>query len=211
MINLLVADDHEIFIDGLKIALNDVPDINIKNTVKNGIEVLNELEYAEYDIVLLDVNMPEMDGVDCARKLCKMNTGTKVLILSQFGDKKLVDKLLKYDIDGYLLKSSTKEEIIKAIRDVNNNIKYFSEEIKSEISHKNTITSRYDYYKCKFSKRETQILNLICQGLINSEIANELNLSQHSVETFRQRIMMKSGMRNTAELVKWAIENDIIE
>lgn len=211
MINLLVADDHEIFVDGLRTALNDVPDINIKNTVKNGLEVLTEIKNSQYDVVLLDVNMPEMDGVVCARKLNRMQAGIKVIILSQFGDKKLVDKLLKYNIDGYLLKSSNKEEIIKAIREVSDNKKYFSKEINDEISQGNRTSSRYDYYDCNFSKREKQILTLICQGLINSEIAKKLKLSQHSVETFRQRIMVKSGMRNTAELVKWAIENDIIE
>jgi DNA-binding NarL/FixJ family response regulator len=211
MINLLVADDHELFIEGLRTALEEASDILIKNTAKDGYEVLKELKKNDYDIVLLDVNMPRMNGIDCARKIYNNKPKTKVLILSQFGDKKLVDKLAKYNIYCYLLKSSNKEEIIKAIRDVYNNKKYFSEEVRSNKYYRHKINSRFDFYKCEFSKREKQVLDLICEGLINSEIANKLNISIHSVETFRQRIMVKSGMRNTAELVKWAVENDLVD
>lgn len=211
MINVLIADDHDLFIDGLKTALEDATDIYIKGTAHNGYEVIKELKKNDYDIVLLDVNMPRMNGIDCAKKIFNDGPEVKVLILSQFGDKKLVDKLAKYNIYGYLLKSSPKEEIIKAIRNIHNNQKYFSEEVRSNDYYRNQINSRFDFYKCQFSKREKQVLNLICKGLINSEIAKKLNISIHSVETFRQRIYTKSGMRNVAELVKWAVENDLVD
>ena len=211
MINLLVADDHELFIDGLKTALEGASDICIKSTAKNGNEVLKDLKKNDYDIVLLDVNMPRMNGVECAKRIFYEKPATKVLILSQFGDKKLVDKLAKYNIYGYLLKSSTKEEIIKAIHDIYNNRKYFSKDIRSNEYYRTTINSRFNFYKCKFSKREKQVLDLICEGNTNTQIAEKLNISSHSVETFRGRIMVKSGMRNTAELVKWAVENDMVD
>jgi DNA-binding NarL/FixJ family response regulator len=211
MINLLIADDHELFIDGLKTALAEATDIHIKGTAKNGYEALKELRKNDCDIVLLDVNMPGMNGIDCARRIFLNKSKTKVLILSQFGDKKLVEKLAKYNIYGYLLKNSPKEEIIKAIRNIYNDKKYFSEDVRSNDYYRTQINSRFDFYKCSFSKREKQVLELICKGLINSEIADKLNISTHSVETFRQRIYTKSGMRNIAELVKWAIENDLVD
>lgn len=211
MINILIADDHELFIEGLITALEDATDIIIKNTASNGYEVIKELRKNEYDIVLLDVNMPKMNGIDCVKKIFYDQLNIKVLILSQFGDKKLVDRLAKYNIYGYLLKSSSKEEIIKAIRDIHNNKKYFSKDLSSNEYYSNKINSRFDFYKCKFSKREKQVLDLICIGTTNHEIAEKLNISFHSVETFRQRIMVKSGMRNTAELVKWAVENDLVD
>lgn len=211
MINLLVADDHELFIDGLKTALEEATDICIKGAAHNGYEVLKELRKNDYDIVLLDVNMPRMNGIDCARRIFLNKSKTKVLVLSQFGDKKLVEKLAKYNIYGYLLKNSPKEEIIKAIRNIYRGNKYFSEEVSSNDYYRTQISSRFDFYKCNFSKREKQVLELICKGLINNEIASKLNLSNHSVETFRQRIYVKSGMRNVAELVKWAVENDLVD
>lgn len=211
MINLLVADDHELFVEGLKTALEEATDILIKNTVSNGYEVLKELKKNNYDIVLLDVNMPRMNGIDCAKKIFQDKRKTKVLILSQFGDKKLVEKLAKYNIYGYLLKNSPKEEIIKAVRNIHNGKKYFSEEVRSNDYYRTQINSRFDFYKCNFSKREKQVLELICKGLINNEIASKLKISTHSVETFRQRIYVKSGMRNIAELVKWAVENDLVD
>lgn len=211
MINLLVAEDHDLFIDGLRTVLKEAPDIVIKGTAKNGYEVLKQLKLTNYDVVLLDINMPEMNGIECAKKIRDRKAKTKVLILSQFGDKKLVDRLVNYDVNGYLLKNSSKEELLKAIREVHNNNKYFSTEIRSDCYFRSKIKSRFDYFKCEFSKREKQVLNLICDGFINSEIAEKANLSIHSVKTYRHRIMKKSGMRNTAELVKWVVENDLID
>lgn len=211
MINILVADDHEIFIEGLRTSLSGDPDICIKNTAINGCEVIKELKKSDYDIVLLDVNMPKMDGIDCARKINKSQINTKIIILSQYGDKKLVERLMKYNIDGYLLKSSGKEEIIKAIKDVYQNRKYFANELSANPPSRNYKKSRFDYFKCDFSVQEKQVLKLICAGKFNSEIAKEMDISKFSVETYRQRIMVKSGMRNTAELVKWVVENDFVE
>ena len=211
MIDLLIADDHELIIDGLRTALKDAPDINIKGTAKNGYEVIEELKQTDYDVVLLDVNMPEMDGIKCAKKIHNLGIDTKILILSQFGDKKLVDRLVNCNINGYILKSTPKEELIEAIRAVYNNKYYFSKEIKPTYYIKKNKESRYDYIKCKFSKREMEVLKLICDGKINSEIAENINVKINTVETYRHRIMQKSGLRNAPELVKWVIENDIID
>lgn len=211
MINILVADDHEIFLEGLKITLKGNQEICIKDTAINGFQVLEKLKKSDFDIVLLDVNMPDMSGVECARKLNNSQIDTKVIILSQYGDKKLVDRLVKYNIDGYLLKSSGKEELVKAIKDVYQNRFYFSKEVLVNPPARKNSKSRYDYYKCDLSDRERQVINLVCKGKYNIEIASELRISIHSVETYRQRIMVKSGMRTTAELIKWLVENDLIE
>ncbi|MCB0805488.1 MAG: response regulator transcription factor [Bacteroidales bacterium] len=211
MIRLLVADDHELFIDGLRSVLKSVKDITIIAMAHNGYEVLQKLENADFDIVLLDINMPDMNGLECAKKIIQKEIQTKILILSQYGDSRLIERLMKLGIDGYLLKNASKNEIIEAIRQVYKGDRYFSEEVKTEAPEAAFRKSRFNYYETDFSNREKEVLNLICQGKKNSEIAEILDLSIHSVETFRQRIMTKSGMHNTAELVKWAVINDLID
>lgn len=210
MINLLIADDHAVFIEGLKTALKGAQDIFIKQTAKNGCEVLKKLKQSDYDVLLLDVDMPVMNGIDCAKRIRKLQYKTKVIILTQFGEKRLVDRLVKQEISGYLLKSASKDEIIQAIYDVHENKSCFSEEVKPDNIKVRRI-SRFDYIECKFSGQQTQVLKLICEGFTNNEIAKKLNISIHSVETVRHRIMNKTGMRNTAELVKWTMENDVID
>ncbi|MEZ5149422.1 MAG: response regulator transcription factor, partial [Bacteroidales bacterium] len=155
--------------------------------------------------------MPDMDGIECAKRIRSNETKLKIIVLTQFGDKGLIEKLRKFDVDGYLLKKSSKEEIVQAIQTVQKNEKYYSEEIKAKISNSRDRASRFDYLKCKFSKREEQVLELICKGKTNQQIAEELNLSINSITTYRQRIMIKTGMSNAAELVMWATENDMVD
>ena len=211
MIKLLVADDHEIFIDGLRSVFHSVEDIVIAATANNGLEVLKTLKNSEVDIVLLDISMPEMDGVECAKKMNTRFPDVKVIILSQFSDEKLVKRLIKYNIKGYLDKSAGKEDILMAIREVFQGGIYYNEQIFDNSEHAKHRKSRFDFFNYKLSKREREVLDLICCELSNKEIAERLELSRHTIETIRSRLMTKTGTVNTAGLVKWAIENDMID
>ena len=210
MINLLIADDHSLFIDGIVNAIKPEEDITVKALAHNGVEVLEFIKQELVDIILLDISMPIMNGIECAKKLKVGYPTVKVIILSQFYDDKLIKRVSKYNIKGYLVKSADKSEILESIRTVFRGGKFFSSEINNEARNELTGYSKFKTLKSPFSKRENQVLELICDGKKNEEIADILKLSVHTIETFRARLMMKAGMRNTAELVKWAYENDLI-
>ena len=118
MINLIIADDHPIFIDGLKTVLADVPDINITGEAQNGKQVIELLEYKQADVVLLDIRMPEMDGIETAKEIKKRYPHVKIIILTQFGEKCLVKNFMELGVDGYLLKDCSQQDLINAIKTV---------------------------------------------------------------------------------------------
>ncbi len=210
MIKLLIADDHHIFIDGIINALDGADDIEVVSTANNGAEVLAVLSKTSVDVVLMDISMPVMNGVECAKKIHDRYPEQKVIILSQFSDEKLVKRLVRYNVYGYLIKNAEKEAIIEAIRRAYRGERSFAEETiagQADLSDKYPKFNKFDF---TLSKREKQVLEFICSGEKNEVIAEKLNISSHTVETYRSRLMTKSGMRNTAELVKWALENDLV-
>jgi len=211
MINLLFADDSSLFLDGVVRLLEDVPGIRIKERANNGIEVLEKLKNDDFDIVLLDINMPLLDGVKCARRIRKQGIDVKILILSEYSDKELIDKLLKCSIDGYLKKDVDKEELLRAIKTVYSGKLYISKSVSDGKFLKKTPPSRFDFIQCNLSERQQQVLNLVCKGMVTSEIAAELNISEATVRKHRERIMYKSGVKTSAELGTWAEKHDFID
>ncbi len=201
MINLIIADDHPIFIDGLKTVLADVPDINITGEAQNGKQVIELLEYKQADVVLLDIRMPEMDGIETAKEIKKRYPHVKIIILTQFGEKCLVKNFMELGVDGYLLKDCSQQDLINAIKTVNNGGTWF------EIHNKINITT---LDKPKISKREKEVLKLIAREKCSKEIATELKLSVNSVHTYRERLLAKAGVKNTAGLIYWATKNNLI-
>jgi len=211
MINLLFADDSSLFLDGVMRLLEDVPDIHFKARASNGLEVLKKLKEDEFDVVLLDINMPRLDGEKCARRIRRQGFDVKILFLSEYGGKDLVDKFLKYNIDGYLKKDVDKEELINAIRSVNDGQIYISKSIQPEKFIKKIPPSRYDLKPCQIYGRQREVLNLVCKGLTTKDIAQRLNISEGTVRKHRERIMGKSGVDTLAQLGSWAEKNDLLD
>lgn len=209
MIRLVIADDHPIIINGIKTLLDQNSEIELINEVSNGAELISFMESNEVDVVLMDVNMPEVNGIDASRIISSKYPKTKVLAFSQYDEKRFVKRLLKCGASGYLLKNSSASEIITAITMVHNGGMYLSKELP-DIFTVSKKTVRVDSLFPDISTRELDVLKLICDGQNTQEIADGLFISTHTVETHRANLLLKVGVKNTAGLVKWAVENEVI-
>jgi len=212
MINVLIADDHQILIDGLKTILNDVEDIQIVAEAKEGFQVLKILEEQPgIDVILMDISMPKLDGLDCTKQVHKRFPDVKVIALSQFSEKRFVKRMIKNGASGYILKDSDRDIIEKAIRTVHAGENYFCDRLSFQLARQELKIQNTSSLFPKLSEREKEILNLICLENSSHEIADRLFISFHTVESHRANLMLKAGAKNTAGLVKWAVENDYAE
>ncbi len=209
MIRLVIADDHPIIINGVAALLKQDDEINLVKEVYDGLQLLNFLKDNEADVILLDINMPELNGVDACRMIKNQHPDTKVLAFSQYNEKRFVKRLLKSGANGYLLKNSPASELISAIKMVHQGGMYLSKELPN-IFYENKNQAQTDSLFPDISQRELDVLKLICEELNTQEIADRLFISKHTVETHRANLLLKVGVKNTAGLVKWAVENEFV-
>jgi len=212
MINILIADDHQLLIDGIKTALQDVKDINVIAEANNGFQVLEKLEsQIDVDVILMDINMPKLDGLDCTKQVSKKFPDVKVIALSQYDEKRFVKRMIKNGAFGYLLKDSDRDTLVEAIKKVHSGEKYFCDRLSMRLANLELKMENTKSLFPKLSEREKEIINLICKEHSTQEIAEKLFISFHTVESHRANLMIKAGVKNTAGLVRWAVENDLIE
>lgn len=207
---ILIADDHNMLINGLKLILAIRTDYEVVGAAYNGFEVLDMVQAFAPDILLLDINMPLLNGFQTLKKLNCIAPETKVIALSMLSDKRTVLSMLENGAKGYLLKNTDDRDLFQAIDQVSQGL-YFVSPVLSEI------LSEYlkgDRSECNFSRkllsdRETEIVKLIVDGFTNAEIADRLFLSVRTVDTHRKNIFHKLSVNNTASLVRHALENKI--
>ena len=214
MLKVFVTDDHELYVEGLMLLLKKQPEINVIGSALTGKELLKKLPGLDVDILLLDVHLPDIQEEELLEKIRAINPAVKVLYLTVMRGTRYIHKLIKHDVQGYLLKNTTMEELFKAIREVGNGKKYFSEGINildTDQDFRHTITIDDKKIDEILSKREIEILTLICKEYSNSEIAEKLFLSISTVETHRKNLIAKLGVNNTVGLVKFALKNKLIE
>ncbi len=212
MIKILIADDHQLLIDGIKTTLADIEDFSVVGEAGNGYNVLEQLDSGLIpDVILMDINMPKMDGLDCTKQLSKKYPDIKIIALSQYDEKRFVKRMLKNGASGYLLKDAGKDQIVAAIRAVHSGGKYFQEGLSVRLIEQEIKGENISALFPKLSIRELEVLNLICNGLTSHEISEKLFISIHTVESHRANLMQKAGVNKTAGLVKWAVENNFIE
>jgi DNA-binding NarL/FixJ family response regulator len=208
--NIIIVDDHALFRKGLKLLLNSFSDFNVVAEASNGIEFLDNLDVIPVDIALLDIDMPEMDGIEAAEKALKKYPALKIITLSMYGDEEYYSKMVEAGVSGFLLKDSDIDEVHAALTSVIEGKNYFSQELLQNLirSLKNQDEQPKDFYD--LSAREIEIISLICQGLSNIEIGEKLFLSKRTVEKHRANILEKTDTKNTASLVMFAIKNKIV-
>lgn len=205
-INIVIADDHQMFLDGLTALLKDEKDINLVNTALNGREALEIVEKCDVDILIMDVNMPEVDGIALNNSIKQNHPNVKTLALTSHSDHLIVSKLTKRKVNGYLLKNAEKSELLHAIHKIYEGEDYFSQMVKDKVVE-SLFSDTRDKEIPELSKREKEVIKLIASQYTATEIAEELFISQNTVNTHRKNLLTKLKLKNVAGLVKFAVEN----
>lgn len=206
-IKLFIADDHQMFIDGIKALLENIDFIEIVGEAINGKELLEKLVDCEIDVVLLDIGMEELNGIDTAKYLLEHHPSIQTIALTMFDDAYHVKKMVKAGAKGYILKNTSKNELVEAIQKVAIGETFYSSQIE-KFTDLSAATSEETLIS-KLTKREIEIIRLITKSMTNKEIANQLFLSELTVNTHRKNAMHKLEIKNTAGLVKFALDNGL--
>ena len=211
MINVFIVDDHRMVIEGLCLLLQDVPDLKIAGTAISGEEAIARIPNAEVDVVLLDINMPGINGIDTCKQLLKSNPELKIVAISMHKESSLIKLMLSNGAKGYVLKNAGQDEVITAITEVYNGKNYLDHDV-SEIVLNSVMSQTSKKSSNPFpslSPREKDVLHCILDELTTNEIAERLHISFGTVETHRRNMLIKTGARNTAGLVRIAIEYEL--
>jgi len=215
-INVFLVDDHDLVRDGLKALLSGIPDIGIIGEAANGAGLFEKLKIVQPDVLVLDISLPDISGIEITRRITAEYPEIKVLILSMYTNEDFVSNALKAGAKGYLPKNTTRHELVQAIYTVNKNEEYLGEVI-SRILLQNYVRSAKETDKNELtraeslSRRELEILRLFSEGMVNKEIGETLDISIRTVETHKNHIMKKLGCRSSVEMLKFAIRNKLIK
>lgn len=213
-INLAIADDHKIFRNGLKATLEDCTDFNLLIEASNGKELIGQLATHVPDVILMDIKMPEMDGMQTTAYIQQHFKQVKVLALSMHNEDKYIVDMMKAGASGYLLKNAEPEEIIEAILTVYNKGFYFNEHLSvtliKQLVGPGSYNGSAEQQQIDLNDREVEVLKLVCQEHSNQEIADKIFLSVRTVEGYRARLFEKTGSKNLVGLVIFAIKKGII-
>lgn len=210
MINILVVDDHALIRKGMKQILNDTEDIRVTGEAENGMQAIKMAQEYTYDLVLLDISMPDKHGIDVLKQLKLNKPQLPVLILSMHEENQYALRSMKAGAAGYLSKQSAPTQLVTAIRQVACGKKYISNELAEELA--NGLSQGYqELLHQTLSNREYQTLCLMASGKSLSEMAETMSLSAKTVSVYRARLLEKMKLKNNAEAVRYAIENHLIE
>ncbi len=210
-INLLIADDHTMFLQGIVSLLEQESEINIVGKAVNGIEALEIIKTKNPDLVILDISMPEMDGIELSKILKKDFPEVKILIVSTHSNVKIISRLIRIGVNGYLLKNAEKSELLKAIHSIASGENYFSEETEEKHLANHLKIEKQVSVLTELSSREKEILVLIAHEYNTAEIAEKTFISLNTVNTHRRNLLSKLNAKNTAGLVKYAVENGLVD
>lgn len=217
MIKVLIADDQELMRQSLKIILGMEKDLKVIDVVENGLEVIRSVRKERPDVILMDIRMPEMDGVVCTQIIKENYPDIKIIILTTFDDDEYVFNALKYGASGYLLKGISTKELADAIRKVYHGTAMINEDIASKVVKlfsqmaQTNLTIQVDEYQTETLKTtEWQIISLVGSGLSNKEIAGKLNLSEGTVRNGLSTILSKLDLRDRTQLAIWAVQTGAV-
>jgi DNA-binding NarL/FixJ family response regulator len=213
-VNIVIADDHEIFRDGLNLMLKASSSINVVGEAANGRELLEVIDRCRPEVVITDIKMPVMDGVEATKYIRAHYPEIEVIALSMFDDEQLIMEMLDAGAKGYLLKNSDKVEVIEAIQTVNKGKPYYCKYTSTKLAKLIAFSRASQERKQKeaeFSEREKEIIRLICQELTNKQIGEKLFISPRTVEGYRMKILEKMSVKNIVGIVIEALRLGIYE
>jgi DNA-binding NarL/FixJ family response regulator len=205
-IKIAIVDDHKILREGLKRILVDMGNLDVVIEASNGDEFIKQLEYIQPDLAIVDINMPVMNGSETVKIAKQKFPNIKIIILSMHSSEDYYNTFNELGVDGYLLKESDYEELSRAIKAVMAGGKFYSQELLMGL-----LTHRNPKLNINLTKREKEILKLLCSGLSTQEIADKLFLSMRTVEKYRSDMLIKTGVANSISLVLYAIKNGLVE
>jgi len=211
---ILIADDHNFIIDGIKSMLIEEKDLEVIGEAANGEEAIQKTKELEPDLIVMDISMPIISGIEATKIITQQFPNIKILALTQHDESEYIFQFIKAGGLGYLLKNSKKHEFLDAIETLMKGEKYFSSKI-SNLLMNNFLSAKEEEQndpnkKIPLTRRELEIIKLIASDISNNEIADELNLSLRTVETHRRNIMQKLNMKSVVALVRYAIQNKLV-
>lgn len=215
-IKILIADDHKLVRTGIRYTLNGGENGNFIDRIDevvNGKEAVERAKIFTYDVILMDINMPELDGIKATAQIMRENSDSKIIALSMHSDDYEIRSMIKAGAKGYLLKNTGSEVLAEAIKTVLDGGKYYSNEVAlklmepyaGDLSTEKRSSSRIDKRKISLTRRELEVLRMIANELTNEEIAKKIELSKRTIDSHRQNILSKLQVKNTAGLIKYAI------
>jgi len=208
MLKIILADDHKIFRESLKKLLAAERIAEVIAEAGDGKQLLELLKIHDPDLVIMDISMPNMDGIETTKKALESKPDLKVLTLSSFGDEKYYYKMVEAGVKGFVIKNSGISELEQAINEVSSGGSWFSNELLQKVIIN---ISKSNIKEAEISDREIEILKYICDGLTNDQIAEKIHLSPDTVKWHRTNLLAKTGSNNTAAMVLYAIKNKLIE
>lgn len=209
-IRLMIVDDHQLFIDGLILILEKEASLQVVATANNGVDALQQLRSIACDVVMLDVEMPQMDGLESCKQIRKLYPETKIIALTTYDRSGVIRQMLQSGASGYLLKNTNKNEFIKAIATVAEGGTYLSSSASQSLI--NSIMNRTESGSLpQLTRREKEVLQLISQENSSQEIADQLHLSPNTIEYHRKNLFSKLNVKNVAGLIRVAMERGLLE
>lgn len=207
--NILIVDDHQMFIDGLKSLLRKQNTFVVVAEALNGKEALVIIENNKIDIILCDISMPEMDGIELTKIVKEKFPETKIIILSMHNDSSVISEIMMAEAEGYILKNTGKKELFEALTKVANNGTYYSDGVLSVMRQTIKEDKKTDIEIKILSEREIEILKLIVEELSSEQIAEKLFISKRTIDTHRINILTKTNCKTIVGLIKFAIRNKL--
>ncbi|RYZ29831.1 MAG: response regulator transcription factor [Chitinophagaceae bacterium] len=210
-IPIAIIDDHEVVINGLKAMFSNFNEIEVVFSATHGSALFRYLEQQQPAVILLDIQMPEISGIDICKQVHRQYPKIKIIAFSSFDDTHYIKQIIRSGASGYLLKNADQQTIMTAIRQVMNGDEYIDEAIKKILIQESISGQRRSLFDIPLTRREKEILQLIADGLSNQEVADKLFISLRTVETHRFNLTQKLDVKNAAGLVKEAIKRGLVE
>ena len=209
-IKIAITDDHQLVLQGIKSMLSDTEEVSVVAGFSNAEQTLKDLASSKAEVLLLDINLPDLDGISLSKKLLEQQPELKIIALTNFEDLSFVKRMLKNGVHGYLLKNTDKLELISALKAVLSGEIYVQKDLQRRLLLNDTKSNSKNRLIPKLTRREQEVLQAIAEELTTKEISEKLFISPKTVETHRMNLMSKLGAKNSVGIIKIALENELL-